>query len=277
MNLLELLGLERPLLIFDTETTGPEPATDRIVEIGFLRIMPDGTTKEWGSFINPGMPIPKEATYGNGTDTYPGHGITDDMVKDAPFFHQLADNFLIGFTNTDFGGFNVKRFDLPLMAAEFARNGKVWSFDDALILDGFRLWQLGEGRSLSDAVEAFLRRKHEGAHRAIDDVKATVEVLVAQLVRFQQLPRTMAGLHEKCWPKDPNALDPDGKIVWKDGVATMAFGKNWKGKPLKEMARKDLSWIASPACSGANAVVKQICRDAMAGKFPQPMLKEITE
>lgn len=307
MSLLELLGLQRPLLIFDTETTGPEPANDRIVEIGFLRIMPDGTTKEWQSFINPGIPIPKEATFGNGTDAYPGHGITDAMVQGCrrcyeaghvgvtqdthdsytqdephdfipwPFFSQMADNFLIGFSHTDFAGFNVKRFDLPLMKAEFARNGKEWSYDDAHILDGFRIWQLGEGRSLSDAVEAFLQRKHEGAHRALDDVQATAEVLIAQLTRFIRLPRTLPALHEKCWPKDPNAIDPDGKIIWKDGEAVMNFGKNWKGKPLKLMIRKDLAWIASPACSGANSAVKQICRDAMAGKFPEPTLKEIVD
>lgn len=277
MTLHELLGIDRPLLIFDTETTGPNPTEDRIVELGFIRMMPDGTEKEWNTFINPGIPIPKEATYGNGTDTYPGHGITDEMVKDAPTFAQYVDNFLIGFSNTDFGVFNGKRFDLPLLQAEFARHGKLWSFDDAKIVDAFRIWQVVQGRSLSDASETFLGRKHEGAHRALDDVRVTRDVIVAQLQRFESLPRNLAALHEKCWPKDPNALDPDGKIIWKDGEAVMNFGKNWRGKPLKMMTRKDLSWIASPACSGANPTVKQICHDAMAGKFPQPTLKEITE
>lgn len=304
-EILALLSPTRPVLFFDTETTGPNPNEDRIVELGFIRVMPDGTTKEWQSLINPGIPIPKEATYGNGTEGYPGHGITDGMVQgcrrcfeqglhevtaDAhastatdghefapwPFFHQLADNLLIGFTNTDFGGYNLKGYDLPLMRAEFQRNGKQWDYGDANVLDGLRLWQLGQGRSLSDASEIFLQRKHQGAHRALDDVRTSVEVIVAQLKLFSTLPRSLPQIHERCWPKDPNALDPDGKIVWKNGEAVMNFGKNWKGVPLAKMTRRNLEWIVSPACAGANPTVKQICRDALAGRLPsQPTLKEI--
>lgn len=303
MNLIELLTLERPVLFFDTETTGPKPSEDRVVQLGFIQIKPDGTTKEWESLINPCMPIPREATFGNGSDDYPGHGITDDMVlgcrdcydaghpgvtrgihegrehdfRAFPTFGQIAPNLLIGFSNTDFGGFNVKRFDLPLMAAEFARNGHVWDYSTGDVLDGFRIWQLGSKRSLSDAVELFLGRKHTGAHRAIDDVRESLDVVIAQLKLFTSLPRNLRQLHEKCWPKDPNAIDPDGKIIWKEGEAAMNFGKNWIGKPLKMMARKDLEWIVSPKCQGASPAVKQICRDALAGKFPMPLMKENAE
>jgi DNA polymerase-3 subunit epsilon len=305
MTLHELLGLERPLLIFDTETTGPNPREDRIVEIGFVQIKPDGSLKEWQSFLNPGIPIPREATHGNGTDDYPGHGITDVMVQSCrtcgmykdheqhlagcpdnyvphdflpwPMFRDLADNFLLGFSNTDFGGFNIKRFDLPLMQAEFARNGKVWEYHEAAVLDGFRLWQLGQKRTLGDAVKMFLARHHEGAHRAIDDVRATVDVLVAQLQMFTALPRNLKALDEKCWPKNPNAIDPDGKIIWKDGEAVMNFGSKWRGKPLKMMARNDLQWIAGPKCDGVSAAVKRICEAALDGNFPKPLLKEIVD
>lgn len=307
MSLIELMGLERPVLFFDTETTGPNPREDRIVELGFIQIKPDGTLKEWQTFINPGMPIPKEATFGNGTDAYPGHGITDDVVQGCrrchelghsgvtreihelridsagmihefmpwPTFGQLADNFLIGFSNTDFGGFNVKRFDLPIMQAEFARHGHQWEYHAAHVLDGFRIWQLGSKRSLSDAVELFLQRKHAGAHRALDDVRESMDVVVAQLKLFTSLPRNLKALHEKCWPTDPNAIDPDGKIIWKDGEAVMNFGKNWMGVALKMMARKDLQWIVSPKCAGASVTVKRICTEALAGNFPKPLLKEL--
>lgn len=303
MSLLELMPLERPILFFDCETTGPNPREDRIVELGFIQIKPDGTRKEWQTFINPGMPIPKEATFGNGTDDYPGHGITDEMVQGCrtcgmsrdneqhlvgcpddcgahdflpwPTFGQLAENFLIGFSNTDFGGFNVKRFDLPLMQAEFSRHGHQWEYHQAHVLDGFRIWQLGSKRSLSDAVELFLQRKHAGAHRALDDIRETMDVVVAQLKLFTSLPRNLKALHEKCWPVDPNAVDPDGKILWKDGEAVMNFGKNWMGVPLKMMARKDLQWIVSPKCQGASVSVKRICEDALNGNFPKPLLKEL--
>jgi DNA polymerase-3 subunit epsilon len=307
MSLLELLSLERPILFFDCETTGPNPREDRVVQLAFIQIKLDGTTKEWETLINPGMPIPREATFGNGTDDYPGHSITDAMVQgcktchDAghagvtvdihdsypyalveshafrkfPSFGDLADNLLIGFSNTDLGGYNIKRYDVPLMAAEFARNGRTWDYSSALLLDGLRIWQLGEGRSLSDAVESFLGRKHQGAHRAIDDVRESLEVVTAQLKRFTQLPRNLKALNEKCWPRDPNAIDPDGKVIWKDGEAVMNFGSKWKGVPLRQMRRQDLQWIVGPKCAGASPAVKQICDDALKGLFPKPLLKEM--
>jgi DNA polymerase-3 subunit epsilon len=266
VQILALLPLQRPLIIFDTETTGPNPRMDRICEIGFIELHPEGSVREWQSFIHPTMPIPREATYGNG-DNYPGHGITDEMVAEAPRFAELADSFLRGFSGCDFGGYNLKTFDLPLVQEEFQRAGITWSYAEARVLDGFRLWQIGRKRTLSDASEEFLGEAHDGAHRALDDVRTSLRVIVAQLLKFTQLPRDLAALHELQWPVDPNALDPDGKIVWKDGVATVNFGKKWRGKRLDLMARRDLEWIVNEA-TGMSPQVKQICRDALAGKFP---------
>jgi DNA polymerase-3 subunit epsilon len=302
-ELIALVPIDRPVLFFDTETTGPNPREDRIVELGFIQVKPDRTKKRWQTFMNPGMPIPREASHGRGTE-YPGHGITDAMVQgcrachDAghsgvtrdihdshpdrshpflpwPAFGDLAANLRIGFSDTDFGGYNVKGFDLPLIQSEFGRNGIQWSYADASILDGFRLWQVGQTRTLSDASEIFLRRKHVGAHRALDDVETSIGVIVAQLKIFTSLPRTVKAIHEKCWPKNPDAIDPDGQIVWKNGEATMNFGKNWRNKPLKMMQQKDLRWIVSAACQGANSVTKQICADALVGAFPTPLKETV--
>lgn len=267
MSLLELLSLERPLVIFDTETTGPNPATDRIVELGLIQIKPDGTVKEWQTYVNPQRPIPHEATYGNG-DNYPGHGITDEMVKDAFTFAQLAPNLLLGFHDCDYGGYNIKTFDLPLIQAEFKRNGHQWSWANARLLDGYRLWQLGESRTLSDAVERFLKRKHDGAHRALDDVKASRDVIFEQLSMWPKLPRNMDELQALAYPVDPNSLPgTDNKLLWKDGEAVLNFGKKWKDMPLRKMSSRDLRWLAKDA-SGINDIVKAICFDAAMGKFP---------
>lgn len=277
MTLPELLKLERPLIIFDCETTGPNPRTDRIVELGFILLKPDGTVREWQNFVNPGIPIPHEATYGNPAKGYEGHGITDEMVKDAPSFKDLAGPLLRGFKpETDYAGFNVMRYDLPLMKAEFDRAGHPWSYDDARVLDGFRLWQIGERRTLSDAVERFLRRKHEGAHRALDDVRASLEVIVAQLVEFPELPRDVAALQELQYPRDPNEVPgTKNQVLWQDDpvrqglqVLVMNFGKNWRGKRLDLMTRRDLEWIVSNACQGATAETKRICAEALNGQFP---------
>jgi DNA polymerase-3 subunit epsilon len=305
MSLLELLALERPIIFFDTEATGQNPAEDRIVELGFIQIKPDGSFREWQSFINPGRPIPRGATFGKGgKEGYPGHGITDEMVNGCrtcydvghsgvtreihngrdhdfvpyPRFADVAPSLLLGFKDCDYGGYNIRSYDLPLLKAEFARNGHQWSYDDACLVDGHRMWQMGEGRSLSDAVERFLHRKHEGAHRALDDVRATLDVVKAQLECFSNLPRSVRAIHDKAYPRDPNALDPKGQIVWRNGEAVMNFGKNWKGMPLTKMTRRNLEWIVSPACGGASDVCKQICREALAGRFPvQPQLKEVAE
>lgn len=295
MRLHELLRLERPLIVFDCETTGPNPSQDRIVEFGFSLLRPDGTTMDYQTFVNPGVPIPREATIGNG-DKYEGHGITDAMVQGCrtcgaplathpiglssesiaygcitpapwPTFRDLAPSLLRGFKDCDYAGFNVKRFDLPLLVAEFSRAGHVWSYDDAKVLDGYRLWQLGMGRTLSDAAETFLGRKHEGSHRVLGDVQTSVEVLEAQLERFHRLPRDLAHLNDLQWPVDPNAIDPDGRIIWKDGVVVMNFGKRWKGLEITKMTRRDLLWVANEA-TGMSPAVKAICLNAAEGRYP---------
>lgn len=299
MNLQDLLELERPLLLFDCETTGPNPDTDRIVELGFQILEPNqvGPPFEWSTLFNPEMPIPYEATHGNPDKGYEGHGITDEMVTGCkrcglpanqhspdgttcafqawPRFRDIADNLLIGFKNKDYGGYNEKRFDLPLMQAEFKRAGHTWSYADAKILDGYRLWQLVQGRTLSDAVEWFLKRKHCGAHRTLGDVSESIAVITEQLRANPHLPRRLTQLHELCWPTDPNAIDPDGKIVWKDGRAVMNFGKH-QGVAMTSVPRSYFTWVVGPKAEKISEEVKQICRDALAGKFPeQPALKEV--
>jgi DNA polymerase-3 subunit epsilon len=299
VNLNEVLTIERRLIIFDCETTGPNPREDRIVEFGFFELKPDGTVREWQTYVNPGIPIPHEATYGNPEKGYSGHGITDAMVqgcsvceqpkdhvdhflpgcdttvegahefKPWPRFVDIAASLFKGLQDCDYCGFNIRTYDLPLVKAEFERSGyPQWSYTDARLVDGYRLWQLGEPRNLTAAVQKFLEESHDGAHRALDDVRASARVIAGMLQAFTHLPRDVAQLHAMQFPVDPNAVTPDGKILWKDGVAVMNFGKNWKGKPLDMMSKRDLEWIVSPKCEGASPEVKAVCRDALAGKFP---------
>lgn len=269
-----LLRLERPILFFDTETTGPNAATDRIVELGLIQLRPDGTTYQWQHLINPTVPIPAAATYGTGDDRYPGHGITDEMVADKPTFAILAPYLLRGFRDCDYGGFNVKRYDLPLLQKEFERAGHAWSYADARVIDGHRLWQLGIPRTLSDAVEEFLQRKHDGAHRTISDVRASMDVVAAQFERFLKLPRDVQALHDLQWPRDPNWIDPDGKLAWIDGVACVNFGKKWNGQPLHRVSRDYFQWMLSAEFSPE---VKRLVADILQGRFPErpPSTEEV--
>src|ERR1017187_7997045 len=203
----ERLNLTRPLIVLDTETTGLDTATARIVEIGFQIYDSAGLIKTWRSLVDPGVPIPAAVTK--------IHGITDAMIKSCRVcmtprdehderrirkeiddhdyqpqytFKQLAPNLAKGFTNCDFGGKNV-RYDLRILMAEFARAGVPWSCIGARIVDADRLEALGEPRHLSDLYKKHTGRNLVGAHGVMADVGASVEVVAAQLEKYAVLKR----------------------------------------------------------------------------------------
>jgi len=139
------LKLDRKFIVFDLETTGVESHEDRIVQMAMHIFRPDGTVDEWTSLVNPLRTIPEGATK--------VHGITNDMVKDAPTFKSMAGNLHGGFTNADFGGYNVK-FDLRFMVAEFQRCSLTFQYHEGIrVLDGFRMWQVSSPRTLGDAYQ----------------------------------------------------------------------------------------------------------------------------
>lgn len=240
----------------DTETTGTNPATSRIVELALEIMTPDKPTKEWRTLVNPGMPIPANATA--------VHHITDEMVKDAPSFGQLADNLLKGFAGADFCGYNV-RFDLRMLGAEFKRNKRSWDYEDARVIDGFRLWQIAEGRSLEDAVKRWAGDTDEAAdgqaHAALWDVKMSTRVIASQLKTSGRLPRDVQQLHELC---SPGWFDAEGKLQWREGELCLSFGQH-RDISLKRVPKSYLDWITKGDFS---AKVKDVCRDAMRGVFP---------
>jgi DNA polymerase-3 subunit epsilon len=269
----ELLPIVRPLLGVDLEATGVNPETDRIVEIGFEIFAPGQPPREWKTLVNPEMPIPHEATYGNGKG-YEGHGITDEMVAGAPRFAQLADNLIKGFTNADFVGYNLRRFDLKLLVNEFQRVGREWSYDTAHVIDPFRLWQIAQPRTLKDAIDYWLDGKPvavEGdrgtAHCALWDVKNSVAVLASQLMRCEALPRDVRRLHALC---APGYIDGEGKFIWRDGKAVINFGKH-RGTPIDMVPRGYFRYMLGKNFS---PTVKKICTDALNGVYPEPPAEE---
>lgn len=257
--------LTRPLTCFDVESTGVNPLTARIVQIAILRVHPSGVIDRYQTLVNPGEPIPSDATE--------VHGISDDMVKDAPSFKQLAPRLIKAFQNADFCGFNIARFDLPLIREEFRRAGistEVSANDTPpCILDAYILWTKQETRTLSDAVRRFLKRDHTGAHDALADVEATLEVVKAQLTEWSDLPRTVRELHQVQFPKNPNAIDSEEKFVWKavddgDLEPHFNFGK-YVGEPLRGSDPGFLRWMLRGTFAEDT---KQIARDALAGRYP---------
>lgn len=231
------LRLDRPLAFFDLETTGTDPSRDKIVEIAVVRVDPDGSRRTLRHRINPGRPIPKEASA--------IHGITDADVREAPAFGAIARELLDLLADADLSGFNVRRFDVPLLEREFRECGYDLAVTTRRVIDVMTIFHRKEPRDLSAAVRFFLERDHAGAHGAAADIEATVEILDAQLARYEDLPRDVAALHEWLHPQPPDAVDRQGKFIVREGEVVFAFGK-LRGRPLREVARLErdyLEWI----------------------------------
>lgn len=254
------LKLERPLAVFDLETTGTRIGQDRIVQLAIVSLMPDGSRSEWQNLVNPGMPIPAEATA--------VHGITDADVAGAPSLEDLAPEILTRLEGCDLGGFNVLRFDLPLLSEELHRVGVTWDTSAMRVVDPLRIYHHFERRDLSAATRFYLGREHDGAHDAMADVRATLDVLLAQVDRYEELPRTVSGIGEFCGDLK-RSPDPAGKLQFDDhGVIGLAFGK-YKGWSIESIGHHDpgyLQWLLNKAELPAStlAIMKNVLADIQA-------------
>ncbi|HYV92608.1 MAG TPA: 3'-5' exonuclease [Chitinophagales bacterium] len=228
---MELL-LKRPLAILDLETTGTNVAKDRIVEIAAIKIMPDGNIHEKETRVNPMMPIPAAVTA--------IHHISNEDVKDAPTFDQIAKTFFIFLDDCDLAGFNSLRFDLPILLEEFHRAGVIFDLSNRKLIDVQRIYHIMEPRTLSAAYKFYCRKSLDDAHNAMEDVKATFEVLKSQLDRYPAaLKNDMDFLHELS--KDGDFVDLGKRMYFDNGTEMFNFGKH-KGKAVVEVFKFEPSY-----------------------------------
>lgn len=255
-----MLKLDRPLVVFDIESTGTSPRKDRIIELAAVKLHPDGReeTKCW--LLNPTIPIPPETTA--------IHGITDEIVKDCPTFLERADEIFAFFDGCDLSGFNADRFDIPCLEEEFFRVGRNFAPSSRRHVDVQRIYHRMEPRDLSAAVRFYLGRDHAGAHGAEADARATLEVLKAQMEKYPSLPQTVAEMDEYLVPHDPLNADRYGMLRWKGGDLVVNFGKK-KGESLKKLMLDEpnfLKWILK---GDFETEVKSIVRDLLEnGRLP---------
>ena len=252
--------ISRPLIIFDIESTGLNPRHDRIVELGALKIMPEGEQQTLHERINPQRKIPKEVA-----DL---HGISNEDIKDCPVFMDIAGQINRFFRDCDLAGFGIQQFDIPLLQAEFSRVGVTFPAADCRIIDAKTIFHKKEPRDLSAAYRFFCGKDHIDAHGALPDASVTYEVLKGELTKYDDLPRDIEKLHEFCNPNDPNAIDPRGRFRWQDGEVVIGFGKK-SGLSLRKVARDEPDYLQWMIRKDFSEEAKAVARDALEGRFPE--------
>ena len=226
------LKLTRPIVFFDLETTGTNAARDRIVEISLLKIRPDGGEETLHYLVNPGMPIPPEATA--------VHGITDQDVAGAPTFGRIALTLAGFLEGCDLGGYNCLRFDIPMLSEHFLAESVPMDFHNRKVIDVQVIFHKKESRTLSKAYSFYCGRELEDAHTADADTRATYEVLLGQLDRYPDLSGDVDALDE--FSHYFRTADLAGRIGYNaQGKEIFTFGKH-AGKPVESVLRQEPSY-----------------------------------
>ncbi|MGM9845037.1 MAG: exonuclease domain-containing protein [Muribaculaceae bacterium] len=226
------LKLTRPLVFFDLETTGTNITQDRIVEISIVKLYPDGHTETRTRRVNPQMHIPEEATA--------VHHITDADVAGEPTFAQIAKSLAQLISGCDIAGFNSNRFDVPMLDEEFSRADVDFDFSRVNFIDVQTIYHKREPRTLSAAYRFYCGKELEGAHSACADTEATLEVLMAQLERYDDLPCDVKALAKEASQNDN--VDFVGRLIFDDkGREIINFGK-YKGRVAEEVLKADCGY-----------------------------------
>ena len=258
------LNLKKPLVVFDLETTGLDMVKDRIIQMSYIKVMPDGSETRKNLYVNPGMPIPEEVVALT--------GISDEDVKNAPTFKQLAASLQKEFEGCDFAGYNSNRFDVPMLAEEFLRAGIDFDFSKCRLIDAQTIFMKMERRNLAAAYKFYCGRKMEEdfeAHRADQDTEATYRVLMGELDKYapgvQEEPERVLNndMDELAkFSMQNDNVDFAGRIIWqelKDAQGNVLtdeqgnprkhevfnFGK-YKGWDVAEILHKDpgyYTWV----------------------------------
>ena len=223
------LKIKRPLCFFDLETTGMSITNDRIVEMAVIKLYPSEKIEKKVWLINPQIPIPKEVSA--------IHGITDQMVSDAPSFKQLSKLIYSFIKGCDLAGYNSDRFDIPLLIEELLRSEINFDTKNLKTIDVQTIFHKMEQRNLSAALEFYCDKKIEKAHSAAVDTQATYDVLMAQLDRYDNLEPNISFLNDFTTRK--KSVDFAGYIILnKEGKECFSFGKH-KGKTVQEILEKE--------------------------------------
>ncbi|MCX7591285.1 MAG: 3'-5' exonuclease [Kiritimatiellae bacterium] len=255
------IKLKRPLAFIDIEATGTRPRDDRIIEVAVVKIGVQGSRESYSWRVNPGKPIPPEATL--------VHGIRDEDVAGCPSFAEVAPEIARVLEGCDLAGYNILRFDLPMLVEEFSRSNMSFEVMNRYILDVQRIFHKKEPRDLAAALAYYCGEMYLNAHTAKGDAEAALRVFEGQLAKYSDLPRTLEELDRYCNPRDPSWVDRTGRLRWENGEIVVNFGQK-KGMPLKKVLEKDRDYVKWFMRNDFPPDVREIVKNAMAGKWPAP-------
>jgi DNA polymerase III subunit epsilon len=233
----KLLELDRPLVIFDIETTGQNLSSDKIISLAFTKIRLDGTVKKESSLFDPEIPIEDEA--------FAIHGISDEVVKGQPKFREKAQEIFDDFNGCYFGGFNIMNFDLMILRREFIRIGMDFKYEPEDVIDSRSIYLYMSPPTLASAYEHYFRKSFKGTHDAVENMDVAIEILAKQLEEYSEIRDrkfinniNLTGTEDLFW-------DSGNKFYWINGEAYFDFSK-YKDKTISQVAKEDpkfLSWV----------------------------------
>lgn len=255
------MKLKQTLVVLDLETTGTWIEKDRIVEIALVKCLPEGGRETYLKRVNPGMPIPEAVSE--------IIGITNDDVKDAPSFRLVAQEVVDFLEGCDLAGFNLERFDLPLLERELSQVGIEFRWQGRKIYDAQKVYHLNERRDLTAAYQFYCGKDLRNAHSALADAEATLEILESQVQRYGEGAEDLETLSRFNYRSSNDFYDSTRKFRWWNGELYPMFGKYAKRSSLQEICRRDPAYLQWVSGADFSDEVKDLVTSALNGKFPQ--------
>lgn len=253
--------MSKTLVVLDLETTGTWIDKDKIVEIALVKRTSDGREEIYLKKVNPGIPIPDHISR--------LIGITDEDVKQAPLFKDIAAEVITFLDDCDLAGFNIEKFDLPLLERELNDDGRSFPWRSRNVYDVQRVYHVNERRDLDAAYKFYCDKKLENAHSALADAEATFEILEAQVGKYGNGRDELEALGEYRYKSTAEFYDKEKKFRWWNGKLYMMFGKYARRYSLEEIVQRDRAYCEWILSANFSDEIKELIENALAGRFPQ--------